>query len=80
MKHIEVNTILYTKDGRKIGNAIVIHKMRISVEIKTDYANTLVLSLDELKELFYIKKEDLTRDEEIYISENHKYSIQKYKR
>jgi hypothetical protein len=54
-----VNTVLYTKDGRHIGNAIVIGHTGKSNIIKTDYGNKATLSDDEIKEIFH-DPDDLT--------------------
>lgn len=53
-KNIEINTVLHTKDGRKIGNAIVIgYEGKYNV-IKTDYGNKVRLTCDEIKEFFHV--------------------------
>lgn len=49
-----VNTILHTKDGRMIGNAIIIAKSGELWTIKTDYGNECTLTLGEIDEQFYI--------------------------
>lgn len=68
----EINTILYTKDGRNVGNAIIVERKGKQHRLKTDYGNTLILSYNEINELFYIKKEnDLS---EIPLLE-HKYKV-----
>lgn len=55
---MKINTILQTKDGRIIGNAIVIKSEGSENEIKTDYGNTCVLSDKEIIDLFYIREEN----------------------
>lgn len=53
MPKLGLNQILLTKDGRKIGNAIVIKESPLV--IKTDYGTTLnSLSEKEISELFYL--------------------------
>jgi hypothetical protein len=53
-------TILLTKDGRKIGNAIVLSKKEkddwVFYTVKTDFGNVVTFTKYELKELFYIEK------------------------
>lgn len=50
---LELNTVLYTKDGRKIGNAIVIKIDREIITIKTDYGNNLTMTYRDVEDLFY---------------------------
>jgi hypothetical protein len=57
---MEEGIILFTKDGRKIGNAIVIQERLWenfcdfnSYKIKTDFGNICWLTEDEIDELFY---------------------------
>lgn len=57
---MEINTILKTRDGRKIGNAIIIDIVRKPYTendrlyvIKTDYGNMAELTEFEIKEFFY---------------------------
>jgi len=52
----ETNTILQTKDGRKIGNAIIrgFDKLSGVYLITTDYGNNAILSANEINELFYL--------------------------
>lgn len=64
---MELNTILFTKDGRVIGNAIVIKNEGGFNEVKTDYGNTCVMSDKEIEEVFYISDK-----EQLY---KHKYSV-----
>ena len=53
----KVNTILYTKNGRGIGNAIVTgHEGDYNV-IKTDYGNTTKLTDNELGSMFWTDTE-----------------------
>lgn len=60
--------ILYTKDGRKIGNAKIVSskfykfsKVKaivsfIGYRIKTDFGNTTILTMEEMQTLFYLTK------------------------
>lgn len=51
--------ILFTKDGRKIGNAVVTAALLSDVfRIRTDFGNTLVLNRAEIKELFFMEGND----------------------
>lgn len=58
---MKVGTILLTKDGRKIGNAIVTHVFGIGplapYRIRTDFGNTAVLTGVEIDTLFYVTEE-----------------------
>ncbi|MEA3212451.1 MAG: hypothetical protein QOE70_5508 [Chthoniobacter sp.] len=54
-------TQLHTRDGRKVGNAIVTRRKRHPVlgrlyAIETDFGNTAKLTLRELHELFHVGK------------------------
>jgi len=56
---LRVNTLLYTRDGRDIGNAIVTGVQRRSrlpwrYQIKTDYGNSSMLCRAEIEVFFYI--------------------------
>lgn len=69
MKELNVNSILWTKDGRKVGNAIV-QKYEGSIwTIKTDYGNILNLNIQEINELFYTNRDDWHVDEIKYMEE-----------
>ncbi len=59
MDEIKINTILYTKDGRKIGNAIVrkVSKMPGDItiyDIKTDYGHSILFTKEEIEGFFHI--------------------------
>ena len=73
-----VNTVLHTKDGRIIGNAIIIgHEDKFNV-IKTDYGHTVRFTDEEINECFYIAYSDLTDEEKQYMREtigDHKHSV-----
>lgn len=72
-KKYPVNTVLHTKDGRKIGNAIVIdHEENLNV-IKTDYGNMCKFSDDRIQEFFYTDKNPLDREHQIPYT--HKHSV-----
>lgn len=59
-KYMEIGAQLLTKDGRKIGNAVVIHiadtKYGAVAHIVTDFGNTSRLIQKELEELFHQPK------------------------
>ena len=49
---LNINTILHTKDGSKIGNAIVTGRDGYYWEITTDYGNKVKLTSEEIDEQF----------------------------
>ena len=51
---LDINTILHTKDGSKIGNAIVTGRDGYYWEITTDYGNKVKLTSEEIDEQFNI--------------------------
>ena len=51
---LEIKTILHTKDGRKIGNAVIIGKDGYRWTVKTDYGNTLKMTSQEIHSFFHI--------------------------
>ena len=73
-----VNTVLHTKDGRIIGNAIIIgHEDKFNV-VKTDYGHTVRFTNEEITECFHIAYSDLTEEEKQYMRETigvHKHSV-----
>ena len=73
-----VNTVLHTKDGRIIGNAIIIgHEDKFNV-VKTDYGHTVRFTDEEITECFHIAYSDLTEEEIQYMRETigaHKHSV-----
>jgi hypothetical protein len=74
----DVNTVLHTKDGRKIGNAIIVGKDDKYNIIKTDYGNECKFTDGEIEECFYIGYSDLTDEEKQYVREtigDHKHSV-----
>ncbi len=51
-----INTILYTKDGRQVGNSIIFdYDDNLNYIIKTDYGNTLIMSEADIEASFYIQ-------------------------
>ena len=63
----DINTILHTKDGRKIGNAIITGREGEYWKIKTDYGNEIQrLTTQEIEDLFFIAWADCTKDEHGY--------------
>ena len=73
-----INTVLHTKDGRKIGNAIIIGKDDKYNIIKTDYGNECKFTDEEIKECFYVAYSELTDEEKEYMRETvgeHKHSV-----
>ena len=56
-----VNRVLYTKDGRKVGNGIIVDKSELHLpklsklfEIITDYGNVNILDESRINKLFII--------------------------
>jgi hypothetical protein len=73
-----INTVLHTKDGRKIGNAIIIGKDDKYNIVKTDYGNECKFTDEEIKECFYVAYSQLTDEEKEYMRETideHKHSV-----
>lgn len=66
------NTILQTKDGRVIGNAIIINISPCGIfTIKTDYGNTSTFTKQELLNIFYVRKYADFYEKE-YVESTHK--------
>jgi hypothetical protein len=84
---MNINTILHTKDGRKIGNAIVTGRDDYYWEITTDYGSKGVFTSEEINDLFYVGWEHYTEEvdkmscEEMQemMSKNHKYRVETIK-
>lgn len=76
---MEVNTILHTKDGREIGNAIVIKNEGNFNIVKTDYGNEVKLTDREIEKLFYVAHLDEPEELRSFAQESHKYSVNKSK-
>lgn len=78
-----INTILHTKDGSKIGNAIVTDKYGRYWTVTTDYGNKYSFTRDEIDELFNIAWLDYTIEEDGFtcaelqkkMSANHKHRV-----
>ena len=51
---LSINTILHTKDGSKIGNAIVTRRNGCHWEVTTDYGHKAILTSEEIDEFFNI--------------------------
>ncbi len=84
MNHtLGVNTILHTKDGRKIGNGIIVQYKNGFWKIRTDYGNIVTMTIQELESTFYIAYEDLTienagmtcNEAQKMMSSNHKHRV-----
>jgi len=81
---LNINTILHTKDGRKIGNAIITGREGEYWKIKTDYGNEIQrLTTQEIEDLFFIAWANCTKDENGYtckemqemMSSDHKHRV-----
>jgi DNA-directed RNA polymerase alpha subunit len=81
---LNINTILHTKDGSKIGNAIVIGRDGRYWEITTDYGNKFRLTSEEINEQFNIAFLNYTKERDGYtcqemqemMSKDHKYRVE----
>lgn len=69
---MNINTILKTKDGRRVGNGIIIRELGGFYTVKTDYGNEMRLNEDEINELFYIDDSPRIDGYEI---EPHKHAV-----
>jgi len=52
-----IGLILYTKDGRNIGNAIIIYYKDNIYTLKTDFGNIVHFSYQEIIDWFYLSKD-----------------------
>ena len=59
---LNINTILHTKDGSKIGNAIVTGRDGYYWEITTDYGNKVKLTSEEIDECFNIAWSNVSKE------------------
>ena len=80
---LDINTILHTKDGSKIGNAIVTGRDGYYWEITTDYGNKVKLTSEEIDEQFNIAWSNYSKENEGYdcremqemMSSDHKHRV-----
>ena len=80
---LNINTILHTKDGRKIGNAIVTGRDGYYWEITTDYGNKARFTSEEIDEQFNIAWLNFSKENEgsdcremqEMMSANHKHRV-----
>jgi hypothetical protein len=74
-----INKILFTKDGRLIGNAIIIDitdfEGQLLYKIKTDYGNIAVGNLEKLKNSFYFDNPHIPEEFTELMQGTHKYSV-----
>lgn len=66
---IPINTVLYTKDGRKVGNAIVYGYKKNKITLRTDYGSFISMSLKEIDDSFYGDRGPHERETQV----KHKY-------
>lgn len=52
-----IGLILYTKDGRNIGNAIIIDYISNNYTLETDFGNIVHFSYQEIIDWFYLGKD-----------------------
>lgn len=84
ISELKINTILHTKDGSKIGNAIIIGKIDKGWAVKTDYGNIVFLTTDEIGSLFNIAWYNSSKEVEGYTCQemqeimvnNHKHRVE----
>lgn len=62
VKTLEINTLLATRDGRLIGNAIVTNIENDFYLVKTDYGNESKFTIDDINSLFYIVEKEHISD------------------
>lgn len=80
---LNINTILHTKDGSKIGNAIVTGREGYYWEITTDYGNKVKFTSEEIDEHFNIAWSNCSKENEGYdcqemqemMSSDHKHRV-----
>lgn len=55
---LKVNTLLYTKDGKKVGNAIIVEATKLEnsayYTVMTDYGKPLLFNAGEIHNLFLV--------------------------
>lgn len=77
---LDINCILYTKDGRIVGNALVTGKTDKGWIVTTDYGNILEnISEKEIEELYYIGHNHNGKEEMLLsmdMRETHKNFVQ----
>lgn len=80
---LKVDMILHTKDGRRIGNAIIANKLpNDQWRLITDYGSVSALSENEIRDFFYIAYSEYTKqthgmsfeEAQELTSTTHKYS------
>lgn len=59
MYKYDINTVLYTKDGRRLGNALIVRYAqdpysKPTYVIKTDYGNELSMTAEQMEGSFYV--------------------------
>lgn len=69
------NMVLFTKDGTVAGNAFIIDSFGTAWKIKTDYGNEVILTTDEIKEMFTLDfdNKNIHKDQLEYLRTTHKY-------
>lgn len=77
-QNLILNTILFTKDGRKIGNCIIT-KLPEEEEgrytLKTDYGNEAKMNRNEILDHFHIRISDLENLDYRAMGRSHKYRV-----
>lgn len=84
---LNINTILHTKDGSKIGNAIVTGREGFYWEITTDYGMKVKLTSEKIDECFNIAWSNMSKEIDGYscqemqemMSADHKHRVTNFK-
>jgi len=71
---IPINTALYTKDGRLVGNAFVIRHEKNKYIIRTDYGAYAHMTEEKILDLFYLEK-GYSQEEMTERAKNHKFYV-----
>lgn len=76
LDEIEVNTQLYTKDGRVVGNAIITWVNGDDVEYRTDYGYTVASTKQKVRENFWLDTEVYSpREIQLFRKLKHKHAV-----
>jgi uncharacterized protein YlaI len=81
---LDINTILHTKDGTKIGNGIIIGRIQFYWEVTTDYGNKVQLTAEQIEERFVIAWSHYKKEIHMYscdemqemMSADHKHRVE----
>jgi len=68
---IPINTVLYTKDGRNVGNAFIVAHEKGRYVVKTDYGAYAHFTPEKVEALFYLDK-GYSEEERLERAKSHK--------